>query len=125
MLRPGKGGGRERLLWALAKVEARFGDARIDKVSERDVELWLAGLPTPSTRREVSRVYRQLFAQAGRHYGVKNPVRSNSTTGTLFRRTRSAVGRSSMRSGRDLDASWTQPPKPTTELRRLATALSL
>jgi integrase len=73
-LRPGKGGGKERVLWALGKIEARFGETRIDKVTARDVELWIATLPTSSTRWEVSRVGRQLFAQATRHYGVTNPV---------------------------------------------------
>jgi integrase len=41
----------------------------------REVEVWIAGLNTPSTRWEVSRVFRQLFTQAARHYHVKNPVR--------------------------------------------------
>ena len=75
VLRPGKGGGRERLAWALAKVEARFGAARIDQISAREVEVWIAGLQTPSTRWEVSRVFRQLFTLAGHHYDTKNPVK--------------------------------------------------
>ncbi len=73
-LRPGKGGGKERVLWALAKFEAGFGGTRIDKVTVREVELWIATLPNASTRWEVSRVGRQLFAQAARHYGITNPV---------------------------------------------------
>jgi integrase len=75
VLRPGKGGGRERVAWALGKIEARFGAIRIDQITAREVEVWIAGLGTPSTRWEVSRVFRQLFAQAGHHYNVKNPVR--------------------------------------------------
>jgi integrase len=74
VLRPGKGGGRERVAWALAKIEDRFGGIRIDQVTAREVEVWIAGLDTPSTRWEISRVCRQLFTQAARHYQVKNPV---------------------------------------------------
>jgi hypothetical protein len=75
VLRPGKGGGRERVAWALGKIEARFGAIRVDQITAREVEVWIAGLDTPSTRWEVSRVFRQLFTQAGHHYNVKNPVR--------------------------------------------------
>ena len=75
VLRPGKGGGRERVAWALGKIEARFGATRIDQITAREVEVWIAGLDTQSTRWEVSRVFRQLFTQASHHYSVKNPVR--------------------------------------------------
>ena len=75
VLRPGKGGGRERVAWAFAKIEARFGATRIDQITAREVEVWIAGLETPSTRWEVSRVFRQLFTLAGHHYNIKNPVR--------------------------------------------------
>lgn len=74
VLRPGKGGGRERVWWALAKIEQRFGATRVDQITAREVEVWIAGLDTPSTRWEVSRVFRQLFTQAARHYQVTNPV---------------------------------------------------
>ncbi len=75
VLRPGKGGGRERVAWAFAKIEARFGATRIDQITAREVEVWIAGLDTPSTRWEVSRVFRQLFTLAARHYNTKNPVK--------------------------------------------------
>ena len=74
VLRPGKGGGRDRLAWALAKITAAFGPVRIDHITTRDVEVWIAGLDTASTRWEVSRVVRQLFTQAARHYHIPNPV---------------------------------------------------
>jgi hypothetical protein len=63
VLRPGKGGGRERVAWALGKIEARFGAIRVDQITAREVEVWIAGLDTPSTRWEVSRVFRQLFSR--------------------------------------------------------------
>jgi integrase len=78
VLRPGKGGGRERVAWALGKIDERFGAVRIDQITARDVEVWFAGLDTPSTRWEVSRVFRQLFTLAGHHYDVKNPVKVSS-----------------------------------------------
>jgi integrase len=78
LLRPGKGGGRDRLAWAFAKIEARFGAARIDQITAREVEVWIAGLDTPSTRWEISRVFRQLFTLAGHHYNTKNPVKVSS-----------------------------------------------
>jgi integrase len=75
VLRPGKGGGRERLAWALGKIEDRFGATRVDQITAREVEVWIAGLDTPSTRWEISRVFRQLFTVAGHHYDTKNPVK--------------------------------------------------
>jgi integrase len=75
VLRPGKGGGRDRVAWACAKIEACFGATRIDQLTARELEVWIAGLDTPSTRWEVSRVLRQLFTQAGHHYNIKNPVK--------------------------------------------------
>jgi integrase len=75
MLRPGKGGGRERVSWAFARIEARFGVVRIDQLTAREVEVWIAGLDTASTRWEVSRVFRQLFTLATHHYNTKNPVK--------------------------------------------------
>jgi integrase len=74
LLRPGKGGGRDRLVWAISKIEPRFGGTRIDRIAARDVDLWVAGLETASIRWEVSRVFRQLLAQAARYYDVANPV---------------------------------------------------
>lgn len=74
LLRPGKGGGRERVDWALAKIAGRFGDTPMADVTSRDVDVWIASLDTPSTRFEVSRVFRQLFIQAGRHFQLANPV---------------------------------------------------
>jgi hypothetical protein len=68
VLRPGKGGGRERVDWAFARIEVRFGVVRIDQLTAREVEIWVAGLDTPSTRWEVSRVFRQLFTLATHHY---------------------------------------------------------
>jgi integrase len=78
VLRPGKGGGRERVAWALRKIDKRFGAIRIDQITAREVEVWVAGLDTPSTRWEVSRVFRQLFTLARHHYDVKNPVNVSS-----------------------------------------------
>ncbi len=74
MLRPGKGGGRDRVAWALAKINAAFGPQRIDQLSARDIDIWMASLDTASTRWEISRIFRQLFAQAARHHNVANPV---------------------------------------------------
>jgi hypothetical protein len=78
VLRPGKGGGRERVAWALRKIDKRFGAIRIDQITAREVEVWVAGLDTPSTRWEVSRVFRQLFTLVRHHYDVKNPVNVSS-----------------------------------------------
>ena len=75
VLRPGKGGGRDRVAWACAKIEARFGATGIDRITARELEVWIAGLDTPSTRWEVSRVLRQLFTLAGHHYNLNNPVK--------------------------------------------------
>ena len=48
VLRPGKGGGRERLVWAFAKIEAAVGAARIGRITAREVEVWIAAWTRPA-----------------------------------------------------------------------------